>query len=974
MKNTIDEIKSAAPSYGSLPFWSWNDRLEEEHLRRQIRDMKKLGMSGFFMHARGGLKTEYLSDEWFDCINACIDEAKKLGMEAWAYDENGWPSGFGGGTLLKDKKNLALCIEKSFGTFPEDDEDIIAVYKKNADGSFTRVTSNESDSEYLILYKSANESYVDTLDPAIADMFIKVTHEEYKRRIPECDFGAGRAMPGFFTDEPQYFRFGTPYSNTLPAEFKKAYGYELYDMLPALFFDYAGAEKFRYDYYYLVHRLFTLNFIKRIYDWCEENGVLLTGHAIEKTSLNWQMECCAGVMPFYQYEHIPGVDYLARPIAEDLSFKQIGSVCAQTGRKKVLSEMFACCGWDVSPTELKRIAEVQYAGGVNLMCQHLYPYSERGERKRDYPLHYSEHNPWHTKMADFNKYFANLGATLSRGHEYAPVLVIHPMHGAYCKYTKERGVGEIDDHLRELSRLLGHNQVPYHYGDEWMISDMATADGGKIKLGLSEYEAVVVPFTHSLDRTTVELLKKFAESGGKIWFYRGLPPYIDGADACGELDSLVQNTTFDDILAFRDAVVTEGGKNISDIRKMTRITDDGRIVYLTNVGADAHYPVKVTLPIGNWAELDIQTLEIKPVFYKITEKHAEITLSFSDAESHVLVTVKEAFPQTALPAPADRFIEIPDTVRLASHPTNMMTLDTAELSKDGIRFDEPLSVMGIKDNLLRERYNGRAYLRFTFELDYEPASLSVALEPMFKRVLVNGTEVHPSTDKYFFDRSFATADICSLVRRGKNEILVEVEHYQSDYVYHVLYDGVLESLRNCLVFDTELENIYLIGDFALRTDGSFTDSERNSTVYNGGFVLTEQPERVPSSNIVRGGFPFYCGPITLEFDCTYKAGDPTALRLNGRFATADITVNGNFAGTMMFSRVLELAPYLADGENTIAVTLCNSMRNLMGPHHRRDPEPYVVFPALFSYEKEWNGRECEDYVPTYAFVKYGLVD
>ena len=86
MKKFLETCKKEAPSYGSIPFWSWNDRLEEEELRTQIRRMKELGMGGFFMHARGGLETEYLSDEWFACINACIDEAKKLGMEAWDYD------------------------------------------------------------------------------------------------------------------------------------------------------------------------------------------------------------------------------------------------------------------------------------------------------------------------------------------------------------------------------------------------------------------------------------------------------------------------------------------------------------------------------------------------------------------------------------------------------------------------------------------------------------------------------------------------------------------------------------------------------------------------------------------------------------------------------------------------------------------------------------------------------------------------
>ena len=114
MKGFIDDVNQKSGDYGSLPFWSWNDRLDEEELRRQMRVMKDIGMNGFFMHARGGLETEYLSDEWYSCINACIDEAKKLGMEAWSYDENGWPSGFAGGILLEDPANHAVAIRHEF--------------------------------------------------------------------------------------------------------------------------------------------------------------------------------------------------------------------------------------------------------------------------------------------------------------------------------------------------------------------------------------------------------------------------------------------------------------------------------------------------------------------------------------------------------------------------------------------------------------------------------------------------------------------------------------------------------------------------------------------------------------------------------------------------------------------------------------------------------------------------------------------
>jgi hypothetical protein len=99
---------------------------------------------------------------------------------------------------------------------------------------------------------------------------------------------------------------------------------------------------------------------------------------------------------------------------------------------------------------------------------------------------------------------------------------------------------------------------------------------------------------------------------------------------------------------------------------------------------------------------------------------------------------------------------------------------------------------------------------------------------------------------------------------------------------------------------------------------------------------------------------------------------PTLLKLTGRYAVCDVTVNGTPAGTIMFSDYLDLSPYIKDGKNEITLDMCNSNRNLMGPHHRHDPEPYGVGPNTFSYEKEWNGRECKGYVDRYAFVRYGL--
>lgn len=982
MKKIIESIKNRAPEYGSLPFWSWNDKLEEEELRSQIRNMKSLGMGGFFMHARGGLETEYLSDDWFHCVNVCIDEAKKLGMEAWSYDENGWPSGFAGGKLLEDPANFAVALRREFvKAFPAPDKDTLAVYIKNADGSFTIVNEDCGAEEYLRLYKGYDSSYVDTLDASVTDKFIAATHAEYKRRIPGED--CGTVMPGFFTDEPQYYRWDNPYSNILADEFQKAYGYDILPMLPAVFFDFDGAETFRYDYYKLIHELFINNFVKRIYDWLHANGMKLTGHAIEESSLGGQMMCVGGVMPFYEYEDIPGIDYLGRGIADDIASKQLGSVCAQLGKKKALTETFACCGWDVTPTELKRIADMQYAGGVNLMCEHLYPYSERGQRKRDYPNHYSQHNPWQSSLAQFRTYYNNLGAALSEGEEYAPILVIHPIHGAYMKYKKNtNALNEIEGKFFELSRLLGHNQVPYHYGDEWLMKKYAAVENGKLRVGKCVYDAVIVPFTYTLDGSTAELLREYLAQGGRVWIFDEKPGCIDGRAA--DMSWLRSTCEKEELFALRDAIPTlANGANAPELRKTTRATEEGRLLFLTNVGDRTLNGVKLTLDASyateeSVGELDLMTMELRPVCGRKTENGFELILNFEEGESHTIVPcalplLEENVIRENLPT-----IPVPLEQKLFEKPVNMLTLDVAEVSYNGADYEEALSVMGIKDNLLRKRYDGDVWLRFTCEAteDYLRAAKNLRLvtEPMNVRsVTVNGTEVSPIPGEWKFDKSFAVADILPHAKAGKNEIVIRLHHWQRDYVYYVLYGGVSESLRNCLVFDCEVECAYLIGDFCVRCDGEFTPGERRSVLYDGGFALDAQRDVCRTDDVVTDGYPFYGGHFKTVFDYDYAPGRPTLLHLTGRYAVCDATVNGKAAGTLMFSRYLDIGAFLKEGRNEIILDFCNSNRNLWGPHHRRDPEPYSVGPNTFSFEKEWNGRECADYANRYAFVRFGVL-
>ena len=53
--------------------------------------------------------TPYLTDEWLARWKKALDEAKKLDMNTWIYDENSFPSGFAGG-LVPDASCLELSI------------------------------------------------------------------------------------------------------------------------------------------------------------------------------------------------------------------------------------------------------------------------------------------------------------------------------------------------------------------------------------------------------------------------------------------------------------------------------------------------------------------------------------------------------------------------------------------------------------------------------------------------------------------------------------------------------------------------------------------------------------------------------------------------------------------------------------------------------------------------------------------------
>ncbi len=94
-----------AAEHSACPLWFWNGALEPAELLRQIALMHQQGVLAFVIHARCGLEVEYLSETWFARCGLVIEEAARLGMKLWIYDEDNWPSGYAGGRVLERDPN-----------------------------------------------------------------------------------------------------------------------------------------------------------------------------------------------------------------------------------------------------------------------------------------------------------------------------------------------------------------------------------------------------------------------------------------------------------------------------------------------------------------------------------------------------------------------------------------------------------------------------------------------------------------------------------------------------------------------------------------------------------------------------------------------------------------------------------------------------------------------------------------------------
>ncbi len=920
-------FKFVDKKYRPIPFWSWNEKLDTEETRRQVGVMDDAGIGGFFMHARGGLLTEYMSDEWFDNARVATEEGNSRGMHPFAYDENGWPSGFGGGKvngLGEEYQQKMLFVE------PLTEEN------KNA----PRTVAIKGGYRY---FYRVNEFYVDTLSEKVIKRFIDEIYVEYKNRM-------GNSFRGFFTDEPQIMRSGSyPWSPPMLDDFREKYGYDLVEHINELFFDEGDYERTRVDFWKLATELFSKNFFKQIYDFCNENGYLFTGHLLLEENLHGSMRSSGASMPHYEYFHIPGMDWLGRPIRDCLTANALGSAAAQLGKKQVLSETFALCGHNVSHNDLKRIYEWQMVRGVNLLCTHLEGYSLRGIRKRDYPPAMYYQQPWWKDMNIFFDAMSRIGMLLAEGEIEADTLILENQTTAWKLYKGDTGadaaevkkkIGYYNNKLIQCMKKLEQKHVLFHLGDEILIERHGSVQGAELVIGNMRYKRVVLPENLGLLPHTEKLLHEFAEAGGII--------------------------TTDEKIAPNP--ITEENALTYTKRRFS----DFDMHYFVN---STEHPIFATFTRGNLV-LDIETGDTRD-FYG--------SHKFASGESLVLIDTHE---------PRVRKLTVNEPTKLSllgewsvkRADMNSITLDRCDYYFDGELVAKNGYVLDILPRINEYRRAVELKQVYRFKSDISPERIYLLTEtPEIYSIAVNGKSISNTPVGEHCDKSFKLLDIAGLVVPGENEIVMTSTVVQSDKTYaHLSKSWAFETMKNSLSYDMEIEPIYIVGDFGAALPEIIEDTAVGYRIAETP-TITAAPRTVIAEALDKSGYPEFAGELVLQrtFDITDTNKYVT---LKGNCINSmHISVNGKEVAVKLYEPYrVDLSEYLKLGENTVEVRIINNLRNMQGPLHHSDIDLCRVSPSSFFRESNvfshaaGKGEDCHDVLEQFnenvALIHFGISD
>lgn len=531
-----DIFKNPGSGFSPMPFWFWNDKIDEAELVRQIDDFHKKGIDGLVIHPRMGFDVDggYLGEEYFRLIGVCLEAMKKRRMLLVLYDEGMYPSGSAHGMVAgSNPLYAARCLyarptgsytladgeeaEMRMALHFTDDwllDDVITDTDKvpasyqwydfilGFTGGTIRGLSPEEEDGAPCAPLAA-----DLLNPEATERFTNLTHDAYFRHFG-ADFGS--TIIGFFTDEPSLAGRCAKMHGKISwtYDFHEAFGEAGGDplMLASLLFpakDKRVAKDAQYVYQTALRRRLAKSYYGTLSEWCLKHGVALMGHPASSHDI--------GLCRTFD---VPGQDLVWRMVEPGTELTSPDSVLAKcsadTARHKGVSrnscECFGVCGsadnpWDFTCADMLWYIHFLMARGVNLLFPHAFYYSLRTPlQSNERPPDVGPGNIWWSEyrtIANYCKRLCWLNCTNTNNPDFAVLTA--------------------EDNIPVSSvRFLYENGYSFNYLTMDELNDIAHIHDGKLRIDRYTYDTLLVDSRLRLDAETVTTIGRFVTEGGKM--------------------------------------------------------------------------------------------------------------------------------------------------------------------------------------------------------------------------------------------------------------------------------------------------------------------------------------------------------------------------------------------------------------------------------------------------------------------------
>ena len=535
--------------YSPTLWWGWDGPITERVIARDLDGFLARGVRAVTIEP--GYKMDnapYLSPAWFQLIRTAVQAARKRDMRVWLVDEGKYPSGFAGGKFAAEHPELgmqALIVAERIPVAAGDTlqrklspETVGALALNLLDNTSLRIDLGSGDLNWqapagkwqVILVehrfrsaptrsvnnptrgKDEKASLMDYLDPAATRQFLAYTHEQYAKVVGD-EFG--KTILGFRGDEPDYSVSGVPWTPAIFDEFQRRKGYDVRPYA-ASFLGPANTEEERRvkaDYWDVWSALFRDAFFRPQAEWCARHNMEYLAHLNHEEAMLQLVRSEGDFFRTMRYVQMPGIDAIWNQIWPDKvsDFPKYASSAAHIfGRPRAFTESFA--GYNPAPTldQARWVLNQQFVRGINMAEIMFTPSSAGGD---SFAM-----RGW---MADagfpnFAAWIGRAGYLLSMGRPTAQIAVYHP---AMSMWMGDPAALQANQAALAVMQQLLEQQRDFDLVDDDSLAQSLTLEKGVLRsLSGNEYRAVIVPGATAISRASLDRLRAFAKSGGRVVF------------------------------------------------------------------------------------------------------------------------------------------------------------------------------------------------------------------------------------------------------------------------------------------------------------------------------------------------------------------------------------------------------------------------------------------------------------------------